>query len=223
MRIQDITLRVSSDILVYPGDPAPELRRVSDLGRGDALTATHLSIGCHVGTHVDAPSHFLSEGRNLDELPLECFLGPAVVLDLTGRRRIESDDLRDMEIPFRHHVLVKTENSALLRLEHFRKEYCYLSRAAAELLCTREPRSVGFDYYSLDPFESTDFPAHRALAAANIPAFVCLDLGAVRPGLYQFAGLPLRLADAEGAPVRAVLLESTTWAEDDRISGSQSP
>ena len=216
MNLIDLTLRITERMPVYPGDPPPVIHRVSDLTRGDALTASHLSIGCHVGTHVDAPSHFISNAKTLDQLPLDAFFGPATVVDLRGARRIEPDMLRRVELPPRQHVLLKTDNSGFLQLEHFTEDYCYLSREAAEHLCELEPRSVGIDYYSLDPFESSDYPAHRTLAAAGIPAFVCLDLSGVRAGRYQFVGLPLRLADAEGAPVRAVLLESATWQDGAR-------
>jgi arylformamidase len=201
----DLTLPLSDRTLLYPGDPAPLLRRVSDLGRGDPLTASHLSVGCHVGTHLDAPAHFLPGGARLGQLALERFVGPAVVLGLQGRSRIEAADLLQARPPEGVHVLLKTDNSALLGLEHFSASYCSVSKEAAEILAGLRPRSVGFDYYSLDPADSVDFPAHKALARAGVPVFICLDLRDASAGRYAFVGLPPRLDDAEGAPVRALL------------------
>jgi arylformamidase len=205
-RMLDITLRLSERTLVYPGDPAPVLTRVLDIARGDPLTARHLSVGCHVGTHVDAPAHFLAGGATLDRLPLQRFHGPAVVADLTGVRVVLPEHVAPLRLPQAHHVLLRTDNAPLLALERFTEEYCHVSEAAAELLCALQPLSVGFDYYSLDPYGSESFPAHTALARAGVPVYVCLDLAAVPPGRYTFTGLPLRLEEAEGSPVRALLL-----------------
>ena len=204
----DITLKLSSKTLVYPGDSHPMIKRTSDLIQGDPLTISKLSMNCHVGTHVDAPAHFLADGAILDELPLESFYGPAVVVHLEGRKVIEVGDLKTVKLPEKHHIILRTPNSSLLKLDQFTHSFCALSQKAAEYLCSQNPLSIGYDYYSLDPYtESGSFPAHKTLARANIPAFVCLDLSYIAAGKYVFAGLPLRLAGAEASPVRALLIK----------------
>ncbi|MBN1344414.1 MAG: cyclase family protein [Phycisphaerae bacterium] len=202
----DITLEVSGATLVYPGDAAPVIERVSDIREGDALTASRLSMGCHVGTHVDAPAHFLADGATVDELSLECFHGPAVVVDMRGKDVIGRSDVEAAGLPEGHHILLKTDNSLLLRQTTFSERYCTVSAEAAACLAARRPRAIGFDYYSLDPVETRTYAAHVALARAGIPVFVCLDLSEVPPGGYTFVGLPLRLRGVEAAPVRAVLM-----------------
>ena len=203
----DITLKLSSHTLLYPGDPAPLVTRTSDLRQGDSLTTSHLSVSCHVGTHVDSPAHFIEHGATLDDLPLDSFYGPAVVVELVGKAVIEVADFTSVEIPTSHHILLKTDNSAFLKLDTFASSYCVLSPKAAEYLADLNPLSVGFDYYSLDPYQENGLhPAHTTLARANIPVFVCLDLGEIQPGGYLFAGFPLRLAGAEASPVRALLI-----------------
>jgi arylformamidase len=203
--LRDLTLPLGPNTPLYPGDPAPALERVSDLARGDALTASELRLNLHVGTHVDAPGHFLAGGALVADLPLERFCGPARVLDLRGRKRIEPADLAAQAPPRAQHLLLRTDNAPLLR-GPFTPSYAHLSREAAEYLAGLEPLSVGIDYYSVDPPDAPEgFPAHLALARAGVPVFVCLDLGAVEPGAYRFTALPLPLCAAEASPVRAVL------------------
>ena len=181
---------------LYPGDTPAAVRVLQSIARGDSLTSSELTIGCHIGTHADAPAHFLAGGATLDRLPLECFTGPAVVIAL--------DALDAAAIPPRRHILIRSSNSALLR-HSFRYDYVTPSKGAIAALLSRDPLSIGFDYYSLDPADSTRYPCHMTVARAGIPAFVCLALGGVDPGDYWFTALPLPVADLEGCPVRAIL------------------
>jgi arylformamidase len=163
--LYDLTLTISPTTLTYPEDPSPAISRTTDLSQGDSLTASHLSLNCHVGTHVDAPAHFIAHGATLEEL-------------------------------------------GLLHRDRFTESFCVVSPDAARYLLSKTPRSIGFDYYSLDPHQTKGaFPTHRILAQSNIPVFVCLDLSEVPPGRFIFCGFPLRLAEVEASPVRAILMK----------------
>jgi arylformamidase len=201
----DISLPLGPGTPTYPGDPQPFIDRVTDARRGDRLTTSRFALGCHVGTHVDAPAHFLPDGASIEDLGLHHFMGPAVVIEVVGRRVVTASDLSGLPIPNRCHVLIKTDNSRLLDGGAFSPDYSYFRPDAIEVLCERDPLSVGIDYYSLDPVDSPDYPAHAALAARGLPAYVCLDLRRVSAGAYSFAGLPLRLQGVEACPVRAIL------------------
>ena len=204
----DLTLTISPTTLTYPGDPSPAITRTMDLSQGDSVTASHLSLHCHVGTHVDAPAHFIAEGATLEELPMECFYGPAVVINLEGKAVIAVSDLVAHDLPDSHHILIKTDNSRLLQRAQFSESFCVISPDAGRYLLSKTPRSIGFDYYSLDPHQTTaTFPTHQLLARSNIPAFVCLDLSDLGPGRFTFSGFPLRLGKVEASPVRAILLK----------------
>lgn len=204
-RLIDITLPIRPGMPLYPGDPAPVVRQLASLDRGDKLTLSEVTLGCHIGTHVDAPAHFIAGGATVDALDRSCFAGPAVVLDLTGKSAITAADLHVQSVPRGRHVLLKTDNSALLRSGPFDPAYCTLSVAAAEALLALAPLSIGFDYYSLDPPSERDFPAHVAVARAGRPVFVCLDLSGVPAGAFTFLGFPLAVAGVEAMPVRAFL------------------
>ncbi|MBS0641840.1 MAG: cyclase family protein [Proteobacteria bacterium] len=202
----DITLPIRPDMPLYPGDAAPCVRRLASLESGDPLTLSEITLGCHVGTHIDAPAHFVAGGATVDQLDRACFVGPAVVLDLTGRKVITASDVQRLTVPPRRHILLKTDNSALLHRGGFDPAYCTLSVAAAAALLALAPLSIGIDYYSLDPPAEADLPAHRAVALAGRPVFVCLDLSGVSAGSFTFIGLPLPVAGVEGMPVRAFLV-----------------
>lgn len=203
----DISVPIKPDMLLYPGDSPPLLRKLSSLELGAALTVSELSIGCHVGTHVDAPAHFCVGGATLDQLEIRHFVGPAMVVEVTGKRRIEASDLTNAAIRSNHHLLIRTDNSSYLREPKFRQEHCYLAPDAANYLLSSDPLSIGFDYYSLDPPSASVFPAHMLVANRGLPVFVCLDLSAVSPGSYEFFAVPLSVLGAEGMPVRALLRE----------------
>lgn len=205
--IHDVSLALFAQTVVYPGDRPPQITRVSDIQLGDPLTHSHLSVGCHVGTHIDAPSHFLADKFCLNQLPLQSFYGPAVVIDMPNRKRIDKSDLVSLQLPSHHHLLFKTDNSLLLHTSMFHSSYCTLSEEAAAFLCEWNPLSIGWDYYSLDPCDSDGFGAHTCFAKHNIPVFVCLDLFRIDPGAYHFIGLPLRLEGVEASPVRALLID----------------
>ena len=196
-RLFDLSLPISPSMPLYPGDAPPAVRELQSIARGDALTASEFTLGCHIGTHVDAPAHFLAGGVTLERLPLEHFTGPAVVIPLN---RLESGS-----IPERHHILIQSSNSALLGEPTFRPDYIPLSLAQANALLARDPLSIGFDYYSLDAADSERFPCHMAAARYGIPVFVCLNLAGIQPGEYWFTGLPLPIPGLEGCPVRAIL------------------
>ncbi|MEC4674798.1 MAG: cyclase family protein [Nitrospirota bacterium] len=206
--LYDITVPLSSGTVCFPGDLPPSITRQSDVVNGDSLTASYLKIGCHVGTHIDAPCHFLAGGLTVDALPLETFYGPAEVVDCRNQMVITAAYLQSLSIPPARHILLQTDNSALLHQPSFHENYTVMSPEGASYLCTLCPLSIGFDYYCLDPLASDKgFPAHMIFATAGISVFVCLDLLNIQEGQYLFAGFPLRLEGAEGSPVRALLIE----------------
>src|SRR6266540_4248973 len=79
MRIYDVTVTISNDLPVYPGDPPIHIERTQSLEKGDIARVSHLSFSTHIGTHVDPPYHFMKDGVALDQAPLEVFIGPARV------------------------------------------------------------------------------------------------------------------------------------------------
>jgi arylformamidase len=202
--VYDLTLPLHERMIVYPGDPPPRVRRLSAIEGGAALTTSSIEMSCHVGTHVDAPAHFLAHGKTLSDYAASDFCGAAVVLDLAAHAHVTVAALRGLEIPEERHLLVRTRNSARRGLE-YDLDHAAIDVDAALHLIDRRPRSIGFDDYSVDAGRSEALPAHRLFAEAGLLVYVGLDLSAVPAGPCAFFGLPLRL-DAEAAPVRALAL-----------------
>src|SRR5262249_60463345 len=80
MKIYDITVTISNDLPVYPGDPPIHIERTLSLEKGDIARVSQLSFNTHIGTHIDPPYHFMKDGVALDRAPLEVFIGPARVV-----------------------------------------------------------------------------------------------------------------------------------------------
>ena len=207
----DITLPIRSGQLSWPGDPPVSVRPWFRLAAGDPADVSEVRLGSHTGTHVDPPSHFLAGGATVDRLPLDALVGPATVVDLTGRPGpIGPADLEALGLAAgTERVLMKTDNSARWpeRLDTFPDDYVALSPAGAAWMVERGVRLVGADFLSVEVPDAPGHPTHVTLLSAGVVILEGLDLSAVSPGPYQLVCLPLLLAGCDGAPARAVLLE----------------
>jgi arylformamidase len=205
--VKDLSLPLAATTPVFPGDPLPELRALARIRDGAPLDVSSLHLHAHVGTHIDAPSHFLLGAPDLLAFPPDTFVGPAFVLDLSRlpQDRLEASDLGDLtRIPRKSRLLIRTRNSARWRAPSPAADLAFLDPQAIDMLVARRPILIGFDAYSLDAPDSTTFPAHTRLAAAGLPALVALDLDGVAPGGYTLICPPLPVA-LEASPVRALL------------------
>jgi kynurenine formamidase len=215
-RIVDLSHPVHDGMPVYPGDPAVRIRPATTVPE-HGYNVLHVAMGSQSGTHVDAPYHFLDDGARIDELPLELFLGPAVVADVRRkppRGPIEWDDLAGCA-----HRL-GAGRALVLHTgwdEHWGSDaylaHPFLTGDAAQRLVATGVRTVAIDALSLDETvpdgePAGGFAAHEAvLAAGGVIVENLRNLAAVRAGEPVLSVLPLRLRAADGAPVRAVALE----------------
>ena len=201
----DVTVPLSPEVPTYPGDPPFELRHVRKLADGEAYNATSISLGSHLGTHVDAPSHFLAGGTTVDLLPLEILMGKARVVEVLARERIDRSDLEALDLRDDLRVLLKTRMSGQMHKAQVQEDYVYLTVDAADYLAQAGIKLIGIDYLSVDRFGTVDYPSHHALLEAGVVIVEGLDLSEVEPGEYDMTCLPLRIVGAEGAPARVIL------------------
>lgn len=210
-KIFDISLAVSGALPVWPGDPSMTLHKVAAMDDGESANISSLTMGVHCGTHVDAPHHFLNEGRTVEQLPLEILTGPCYVAWLPDKvSSIDAQVLQDITLPEdTTRVLFRTSNSRLWAKNEreFNPEFVAINAAGASWLVRRGIKLVGVDYLSVAPFDEPA-PTHRILLEAGVVLLEGLDLSAVPAGAYDLYCLPLKIIGAEGAPARAILIQA---------------
>ena len=204
-RYIDVTVPLSSAVPTFPGDPRFEMDFVHRIEDGKPYNVARLSLGCHAGTHVDAPYHFIESGAKVDELPLEILIGKCRVVAIADRERVDRAELQAADLRDDIRVLLKTRMSGQLRNPEFQEDFVALTPEAAQYLVQAGIKLVGVDYLSIERFGSTGFEAHHALLGAGVIVIEGLDLSAVEAGDYDLICLPLRIAGADGAPARGVL------------------
>ena len=196
MKIYDISQEVLGGE-VYPGDPAPQKRVLKSIAEGELYQLTAFEMCAHNGTHVDAPRHFIGDGKTVDEIALEAFVGKALVVEHQGALTaadavaiLEKARSRDGEAARR--ILIK--GNATVTLE------------AAEVFAKADLLLLGNESQSVGP---TDAPmaVHIALLRAEVILLEGIRLGEVPEGVYFLSAAPLNLAGLEGAPCRALLID----------------
>lgn len=206
MRLIDISVPLATGGVIYPGNPEIAITPQQAIARGDSSNVSHLSMGSHTGTHVDAPRHFFDDGLPVDDIPLERLMGPAVLVEFGDAvMAVTADHLREHDLTGHRRVLLKTRNSSLLARREFVADYTYLAPDGAELLASLGVELVGVDYYSIEQFHSGHHRAHKALLSRGVVIVEGLNLIEPVPGVYELVCLPLRLVGLDGAPARAVL------------------
>ena len=203
----DITLTARADMPHWPGSGGLRIIPSERISEGDDYNVSTLHSDLHVGTHVDAPWHCVSDGRTVDELSPDVLIGPAVVAYLPEVEVITASDLESLNLsPDTQRLLLRTSNSELWSagVAEFRTDYVALSPGAAHWVANRGLRLLGVDYLSVGRFnEGPD--AHRILLGAGVVVLEGLNLASVEPGRYELICLPMKLNGADGAPARAVL------------------
>ena len=183
--IIDLSMELSENILVYPGDPKVEIKAWSTIEK-DGYYMNTLFVGEHTGTHVDAPAHFIEGGKTIDEMPLDKFIGEGAVIDVSKLDR----DILPEDI---------TENAEILLLYTNGAEV-YLSEESAKHLVNLGVKALGIDKPSID----RDFRAHRVLLANEVVIFENLvNLEKLIGKEFTFIGVPLKIKNGSGSPVRA--------------------
>jgi arylformamidase len=202
--LHDVSVVVRAGTPEWPGDVPFSCGWTCRLVDGASVNLSHVAGSPHVGTHADAPLHVRDGWPASDALPLDAFLGPALVLDVSdtpeGPLSLQADDAR---LAGCERLLLRTGRS--IAAGTFPERWPALARDAAAGLAARGVRLVGVDAPSVDDRGSKTLEVHHALFAGGAYVLENLDLRTVRPGRYDLVALPQRLAGLDAAPVRAVL------------------
>ncbi len=206
----DISLPVAPDSVAWEGLDPPRLRFVARIEDGAAVNVGQLDCSLHTGTHADAPLHVVAGGTSVDRLDPAAYLGPATVIRTANPDAITLDDLRAAGLgggpggdPAAARLLVATP--CQYDGARFPAAVPHLTPEAARHLAAVGVRLIGVNVPSLDPLDSRTMDAHRIVFAAGMGVLENLDLRGVAPGAYDLVAVPIRIAGADAAPVRALL------------------
>jgi arylformamidase len=216
MKILDISRALSNDLAPWPGDTPFHFDLKWKMAEGATVNVGAINMGVHNGTHADAPFHFAERGDSIDRMPLDVYLGEAVVVDLsklfagTGE---EGDRTRQIGVADLEAFSGSLERAPRLLLKTgvwkdprvFPDWIPVMAPEVPEWLRKRKVKLIGLDLPSVDPIEAKKLTNHYALAAARIAIVESLDLSEVEAGIYHFAALPLKIAGGDAGPVRAIL------------------
>ena len=195
MIIYDISQEVFS-CQVYPGDPAPERKHLSSIEEGGLMNLTAFSMCAHNGTHIDAPFHFLKDGKTVDEIGLDAFVGMAYVAEHQGI--VSGDDAAK--------ILEKAKGQdpeAAKRI--LIKGAAEVSPAAAKVFASAGILLLGNESQTVGP-EDAPMEVHLILLSANAALLEGVRLAKVPEGIYFLNAAPLNLSGADGSPCRAILM-----------------
>ena len=196
MKIYDISQEVFN-CQVYPDDPTPEKKILKSMEKGEVYNLTEFNMCAHNGTHIDAPFHFIKDGKTVDEICLETFVGMAYVAEhhgiVTGDDAvtiIEKAKKQNAEATKR--ILIKGDVEVSL-------EAAKVFADSDILLLGNEPQTIG-------P-QNAPMAVHLVLLGANVILLEGIRLAAVSEGVYFLNAAPLNLSGADGSPCRAVLID----------------
>lgn len=189
--VLDIT-RELTNAPVYPGDPAPRLEAVSRMAYGDSCNLSVLHACLHNGTHMDAPRHFVPDGADAAEIPLERCVGACSVVEWQGE--VTGEDAEKLLPHVERRLLFKGEAE--------------LTRVPLSCLLMRRCCSSGVEPQSVAP-AACSVQVHKELLGAGVLLLEGLDLSEAAEGRYDLVAVPLKIAGADGTPVRAFLMPRT--------------
>jgi arylformamidase len=204
VRFYDISLDLSPETVRWVSAPPLEFHERRRISRGDPANSSAVTMSVHSGTHLDAPFHFLPDGVKIDALPLDLFMGRALVHAVDADRYITEEHVKVLDLRGDRRVLFKTRNSELLKKSSYDPDFVAFSVEAARALVARGVQLVGLDYLSVAHADE-QVPVHRAFLDHGVVLLEGIDLSAIVPGRYELICFPLRLHGSDGAPCRAVL------------------
>ena len=199
MKIYDISQEVFG-CKVYPGDPSPKKIVLNSMEKGDLYNLTEFSMCAHNGTHIDAPFHFVGDGKTVDAIDLESVVGMAYVAEHQGI--VSGNDAKRI-------VSQAKEQSSEAEKRILIKGDAELSAEAAKVFAASKILLLGNESQTVGP-ENAPMSVHQILLSEDIVLLEGIRLSEVPAGVYFLNAAPLNLAGADGSPCRAILIDVDT-------------
>jgi arylformamidase len=218
MKIIDLSHPIEEGMMTFP-TPWHPVVEITILGRHgiEGRETRKVVLGTHIGTHADAPRHFIPGGRTIDEIPLDILIGPASIADFTGCGSLHEIDVPELKeklgaaVPSR--LILRTGWSEYFGNLKFYNEYPFLAENAAQWLVENGVRLIAMDTPSPDnPAHSRgtpkDSPNHKVLLGAGVVLVEYLaNLKSLTAREVELIVMPLKLKGCDGSPARCVAIE----------------
>ena len=194
MKIIDISQEILS-CNIYPGDPTPKAEKLKSMNQGEDYNLSVFSMCSHNGTHIDAPSHFIKDGKTIDELPCDSMIGYCYVARHDGD--VTEDDAN---------IILKNAGEKSAQERILIAGDATVTEEAAEVFAKSGIKLLGNEGQTIGP-ENAPMKVHRILLGADVVLLEGIELGNVPEGKYFLSAIPLNLKSFEGSPCRAYLIE----------------
>ncbi len=196
MKIYDISQEVFG-CKVFPGDPSPDREVMQTIKKGDICNLTGFHMCAHNGTHVDAPYHFLDDGKTIDQVDMERFIGYAYVAEHTGNIRAKDAEM----------ILAKARACDPRAAERILiKGDAVLTEEGAAVMAVAQVKLFGNESQTVGP-EDAPKAVHLIMLGAEVVLLEGIRLAEVPEGAYLLHAAPLNLGGSDGAPCRATLIK----------------
>lgn len=205
MKIYDISMTLTEDMMVY-GNNTENRPKIENTANHDTHShyESKILMNLHNGTHIDAPLHMIKGGETMEHYSIDRFVADAIVIDLTHlQEMITEDDLKDLDIKKGDFLLFKTKNSWDTQ---FNTKFVFIERTAAAYLAQVGIKGVGIDSLGIERSQP-DHASHITLMENDVLILEGLRLKDIEPGNYQLIVLPIKIANVEASPARAILID----------------
>jgi arylformamidase len=199
----DISMPLKESTAHWPGDTPFAYDVSATKEQTGSVNIGKITMSTHLGTHTDAPFHFLNDGERISDLDLDVYIGRCRVVDASRFSVFSRETLSSLPVEGTERLLIKT--SVPNNHAQFPEEIPYITKDGADYLGESGIRLAGLDVPSVDPLDSKELEAHHQLYKNGIYILENLMLDNVPPGDYELIALPLAIAGGDGSPVRAVI------------------
>lgn len=203
-RIWDISQTLRPGLPVWPGDTGFALERTWRMEEGSPVNVARLTLSTHSGTHGDAPLHYAADAPDIASVELDPYIGECLVIDARDAiAEVEVGDLPHIESADR--VLFRTFDT--FPHDEWRAGFTAIAPETIEWLAVQGVKLIGTDAPSLDPQDSKEMAAHKAVLDADMRILEGLVLDDVPAGRYELIALPVKIAGGDAGICRAILRE----------------
>lgn len=210
MKIVDLSQKMERDMSYFPGTTEVMIEQVSQIEKdGFRLTDFHSTV--HSGTHCDSSAHYIEDGRLIDEMPLDYYVGDAVMVDVSveSGRELDVNVLDGIDIEKGDILILRSGFSRYWKRDKYIEEYPYLSRELAEKIVKLGVKSLGIDFLSPDAVDKEHI--HQILLGSEIPIIENLaNLDQITQDRFFFSAAPINIKSAEGSFTRAYGIVKTS-------------